>query len=206
MAVSISGARIAPRLAGLVGILLLVGCGSADPQGKDNVAGNSTVSVQSEPPNTAAKPSAVEGRSANPFPRSVASQADVDALIAKRGSVTFLSHDGKWIGDDSDRQIGLYPENVVHLVIFGVGVLYFRGVYRVDAFGRVQFTFEKSESQVIKPPDWKPMKLEQDARSLLLTFEDAALNVRDRPFRPLSDADERLSQDEVLNRWSKLPR
>src|SRR5687767_3956891 len=49
----------------------------------------------------------------------VTAGSELEALIAEQGSVTFLSHDGNWMGTDVDSDITFLPDGVAHTFSYG---------------------------------------------------------------------------------------
>src|SRR5688500_5222718 len=62
-----------------------------------------------------------------------ASAVDLDALIAERGSLTFLSWNGQWIGMDCDTGVTFLPGGDVHMFEYGYAMTGYRGTYAIDA-------------------------------------------------------------------------
>ena len=93
-----------------------------------------------------------------------AAPADLNALIAEKGRAKFLSHDGKWVGKDTDAEIHLLRDGTVHLTRYGIVVHRYIGTYRIDDKGRIETTFKDTE--------WPPMLLKRDSKSLLLEFAE----------------------------------
>jgi hypothetical protein len=123
---------------------VVAGCRDGDNLAKPSISGQPT----STQPTTA--------------PATYASATDLDALIAKQGSVTFRSFDGKWIGRDGDTDLTFLPKAAVHMFEYGVGVSGYHGTYAIDPRGNITLqlpTFGHA---------WPVMLLQRDATSLLL--------------------------------------
>jgi hypothetical protein len=96
-------------------------------------------------------------------PITAASASELETMIARQGSVTFRSFDGKWIGIDGDTDLTFMPNGALRMFEYGYGVSGYRGTYKIDSAGRVTVrlpTFGHA---------WPAMWLQKDATSLLLT-------------------------------------
>jgi hypothetical protein len=138
-------------------------------------------------------------------------QADLDALIAKRGSVTFRSWDGEWQGTDNDTDLTFLPNGVAHMLEYGDGIDSYAGTYAVGPDGAVTATFAKF------PGGWPPMSLRKDATSLLVFPKDekvgfvmggrggaTVLGGRASfwPFRPIPEGEE-AAHRERIKKWHR---
>lgn len=93
-----------------------------------------------------------------------ATPADLNALIAEKGRAKFLSHDGKWVGTDTDAEIHFLRDGSVHLTRYGIVVNHYIGTFRIDDNGRIETTFKETTCG--------PMLLKRDPKSLLLEFAE----------------------------------
>lgn len=139
-------------------------------------------------------------------PTTVAAGGDLDALIAKQGSVTFRSYGGKWIGLDGDTDLTFLPNGALHMFEYGYAVSGYRGTYQIDSAGRVTAqlpTFGHT---------WPAMSLRRDATSLLLVPEQSGTEfvMGNRggatfvggqptywPFRPLNTTEEARVRERI---------
>ncbi len=99
-----------------------------------------------------------------------ASSADLDAAIARDGSITFRSWDGRWQGRDSDTDIIFRPSGKAFMVEYGVGVRAYAGTYVADAAGEITLRIPELEAE--SKTTWPVMLLRKDAQSLLLAAQD----------------------------------
>jgi hypothetical protein len=119
-------------------------------------------------------------------------------LIAKEGSVTFRSWNGKLFGRDSDTDITFLPEHRVRMIEYGYVMNSYDGTYVLDTNGEVRTKFDHFGHE------WPVMILQQDSVSLLLRPKDprtgfqmghriGATILEDQgtywPFRPVSTSD-----------------
>jgi hypothetical protein len=102
------------------------------------------------------------GRSASPS----ATVTAFNELIATKGSVTFLSWNGKWIGFDGDCAITFLPGGAVELTRYSYAVMSYKGSYQIDANDIVTLKLSDFEGT------WPAMVLEKDDKSLLLRPTD----------------------------------
>src|SRR5690606_36752167 len=91
-----------------------------------------------------------------------ASAADLEALIAERGSLTFLSWNGQWIGIDGDTDITFLPGGEAHMFEYGFEMTGYRGTYAIDVEDTISLTLPACGHA--RPS----MSLLKDDRSLLL--------------------------------------
>lgn len=83
-------------------------------------------------------------------------------LVAQRGSITFRSWEGKWIGTDCDTDLKFQPGGTVILTEYRYAVDHYRGTYDIDAKGVVTVKLSKYASS------WPVMLAQRDPSSLLL--------------------------------------
>jgi hypothetical protein len=119
-----------------------------------------------------------------------ASAANLDALIAERGSLTFLSWNGEWIGTDVDTDITFLPGREAHMFRHGFTMIGYRGTYAIDAEGRIELNLRQFEH------DWPPMSLLEDDKSLLLVPEDGDTRAG-WSFRPIPAEDEAQARKSI---------
>lgn len=101
-----------------------------------------------------------------------ASSANLDAAIARDGSITFRSWDGEWQGRDADTDIIFRPGGKVFMVEYGVGVQAYRGTYIVDASGETTVRMPGFEKE--SETTWPVMLLQKDSQSLLLVAKGSS--------------------------------
>ncbi len=132
---------------------------------------------------------------------------DLTELIAARGSVTFRSWGGKWIGTDCDTDITFLPNQVAYMIEYGVGVKSYKATYSVDSTGQVTLRLKDFGHK------WPVMILDLDAVSLRLRpTRGGGLVMGNRggatviggqgsywPFRPISPNEEAV----IRERWAK---
>jgi hypothetical protein len=99
-----------------------------------------------------------------------ATAADVNDLIGKRGSLTFRSWDGRWIGTDCDTDITFLPDQVVYIIESGIVVQQFKGTYRIDAGGEVTIRLDDPRKK------WPIMLLDRDTLLLRLRPQRRSLS------------------------------
>jgi hypothetical protein len=159
------------------------------------VAGCRTAAESARPPSRRQPTTAPTN---SPSPTAAGSAAELHALIAKHGSVTFRSFGGKWVGTDGDTDLTFLPGGAAHMFEYGVGVTGYHGTYAIDPRGNVTVqlpTFGHA---------WPVMSLRKEATSLLLVpaqdqdgfvmgNRGGATFARGRgtywPFRPLNPAE-----------------
>jgi hypothetical protein len=125
------------------------------------------------------------------------SGAELDALIAKQGSATFRSWNGKWIGMDGDTDLTFLPGGAVHMFEYGDGVASYAGTYAIDPNGNVTVQLPTFGHE------WPAMSLGKDSTSMLLVPKEGGGFVMGNrggailsgqgtywPFRPLTAAEE----------------
>lgn len=82
--------------------------------------------------------------------------------IRRRGSLTFRSWNGRWIGMDGDTDLTFLPGGLVHMTEYGAGVTGYRGTYTVTPTGDVTANFPTFGQP------WTAMSVRRDTVSLLL--------------------------------------
>ena len=144
---------------------------------------------------------AVTGWSAAPSAAAPAAALALDELesrVAKDGSLTFRSWNGKLIGMDSDTEITFLPNRVVHMTEYGYTPISYKGTYSVDAKGEVKAKFNRFNHE------WPVMLVQKDSASLLLSAKSGPEFVMGNrggtyipggkgsywPFRPVSPKEE----------------
>lgn len=135
---------------------------------------------------------------APPAPPDPATAADLDAQIDERGSLTFLSNNGEWIGADNDAHLTFFPEGQVHLFQYGVAMTAYRGTYAIDEDGMVEATFPARQDP------WPAMALQKDGESLLLIPQAPGGNPSPLPaswtYRPIPPEEEAAMRNEIATR------
>ncbi len=136
-----------------------------------------------------------------------ASASDLNALIEERGSITFRSWDGIWIGTDCDTEITFLPDQVVYLIEYEDAVSCYKGTYAINQTGRIAIRLDDLDKK------WPIMVLERDTLSLRLRPKKRSLSFTQSgksdatiwdgdnsywPFRPVTADAEKLLQKE---RW-----
>lgn len=132
----------------------------------------------------------------------VTAGSELEALIAKQGSVTFLSHDGKWIGTDVDSDITFLPNGVAHTFSYSDAMIGYRGTFTAAADGTVVVEFP-----TLGEP-WPTMTLRGDATSLLLSPKEPAGRAEpaersDWPFRQIPAAHEAQMREDIRTRGGR---
>lgn len=90
------------------------------------------------------------------------SARDLQEAFVSRGSVTFRSCDGKYIGMDADSDLTLYPGGRAHMSEYGFAVSEYRGTYAIDGNGIVNAVFPTFEEA------YPLLELHRDFSSLFL--------------------------------------
>ena len=80
--------------------------------------------------------------------------------------VDFLSHNGTWVGNDSDYRVRLLRDSRVEVTQYGIGIDHFGGTYRVNHDGRIFLRFDDPKRQ------WAPLVLREKKGILMLYRED----------------------------------
>lgn len=88
--------------------------------------------------------------------------AELESRIARAGSVTFRSWEGKLIGMDSDTEITFFPNQTAHMTEYGYVVTSYMGTYHINPKGEVMAKFDDFNHE------WPIMLLQKDSISLLL--------------------------------------
>jgi hypothetical protein len=133
-------------------------------------------------------------------PSNPVTAAEFKNEIRQRGSLTFRSWNGKWIGMDGDTDLTFLPGGAVRMIEYGFSVTQYPGSYTVTPAGDVTVKFPKFGHP------WPLMTVRRDNVSLLLLpTEGKDLFVMGNrggatimagqgsywPFRPISVAEER---------------
>ncbi len=141
-----------------------------------------------------------------------ASATDLDSLIAERGSLTFLSWNGQWIGMHRDTDITLLPGGQAHMFQYSDDMFGYRGTYAIDAEGTIKLTLPTFGHA------WPTMSLLKDDRSLLLVpkEEGEGIVVGNRggfvvpsgsggywPFRPIPAEQEAQARQDIATRGGR---
>lgn len=87
---------------------------------------------------------------------------ELESRVARDGSFTFRSWEGKSIGMDSDTELTFLPNHTVHVTEYGYVVTGYKGMYRIDSKGEVTAKFDDFKHE------WPIMLLQKDSISLLL--------------------------------------
>lgn len=88
--------------------------------------------------------------------------SELESRIARDGSVTFRSWEGRKIGMDSDTEITFLSNQTAHMTEYGFVVTTYKGTYRINPKGEVTGKFDAFK------PEWPIMLLRKDSISLLL--------------------------------------
>jgi hypothetical protein len=106
-----------------------------------------------------------------------ASPTDLKDLISKRGSVTFRSWNGVWIGTDCDTEITFLTNQVAWLIEYRDAIDRYKGTYQIDPEGQITIHLDDPGKK------WPVMVLEHDSTSLRLRPRTRSWNfMRTRPF------------------------
>jgi hypothetical protein len=92
-------------------------------------------------------------------------QTVIDALekkVLQRGSVTFRTREGKWIGDEQDRDLTLFPKGQCCFTTYGYSANHVLGTYRFENGERLILQLPRGREPV---PKWM---LQQDVRGFKL--------------------------------------
>lgn len=92
---------------------------------------------------------------------------ELESRVARDGSFTFRSWEGKSIGMDSDTEITFLPNQTVHMTEYGYVVTGYKGMYRINSKGEVTAKFDDFKHE------WPIMLLQKDSISLLLRPKDS---------------------------------
>jgi len=123
---------------------------------------------------------------------------ELESRVAKDGSLTFRSWNGKLIGMDNDTEITFLPNRVVHMTEYGYTPISYKGTDSVDAKGEVKAKFNGFNHE------WPVMLVQKDSASLLLSAKSGPGFVMGNrggayipggkgsywPFRPVSSTEE----------------
>ena len=89
-----------------------------------------------------------------------------NAVVAADGEVGFLSHNGKWVGTDSDLGIIFRPQGSALLTVYGFAVQEYQGTYEIADNGEVTGRFPKLVWK------WPVLILREDGDSFVLRPKD----------------------------------
>lgn len=87
---------------------------------------------------------------------------ELESRVARDGSFTFRSWEGKSVGMDSDTELTFLPNQTVHMTEYGYVVTGYKGIYRINSKGEVTAKFDDFKHE------WPIMLLQKDSISLLL--------------------------------------
>jgi hypothetical protein len=92
---------------------------------------------------------ATSSAAANPIEGqlSPATPSALNDEIRNRGSLTFRSWNGKWIGMDADTDLTFLPDGVIHMVEYGIGVSHTAGRTRRLTAVISPFSFPRSAAR-----------------------------------------------------------